>query len=273
MYAVKRVEGLRDGKVVSFGTGWALRLPIEGTDRSLEMLVTNRHVVEGMSHVRILFHTANLGKLDGSKVYLTVPSDLIVVGSPDLDVALILFGRELNDWIAANPDRNLFWVPLEEQNFIDAETERGLDVCEPVLMVGCPSGLWDEANGLPLFRRGVTASHPAIEFDGRPEFAVDIGVYSGSSGSPIFLFEQGLIRNGKSSLNFSPGQRFALLGMLWGGPRISESGELSVEPVPTDTRVSITTGVRMHLGYAIKAKEILALAKEVRDAVRQDLLK
>lgn len=270
MYAVKRVEGIVGGKPVSFGTGWALCLPLDNPDFNLNMIVTNFHVVNGMDEVRVLFHTTTNGELDGDSVYLSVAREHIVTEQPGPDIALILFGASLNQWINENPGRSVFWTPLDERVVVNEEAEKTLDACEPILMVGCPSGLWDEANGFPLFRRGVTASHPAVNFMGRPEFVVDIGVYSGSSGSPVMLWEQGLIKTNKGGQEYSPGQRFWLLGMLWGGPRIAEGGQLVAEPIPSDTRISIATSVRMHLGYVVKIREIMKLAHKLRDQVNNE---
>jgi hypothetical protein len=122
-----------------------------------------------------------------------------------------------------------------------------LDVCEQVTMVGCPNAIWDVHNGFPLFRRGFTASPPATNFQGRREFAVDIAVFSGSSGSPIFLMDNG---------------RFGLLGTLWGGPRITEEGTVEIKPAPTSAGAEVAVDVRMHLGYVIKASETAHLLKK-----------
>lgn len=264
MYAVKRVEAWKGDKPFSYGTGWMLTLPLD--DKSgLEALITNKHVLEGSNLIKIAFHATTDGKMDGEIIYLEVPTN-VCVGHPseEIDLAMVPVGAAYNSWASNNPGRGLFWIAIEEKYFISDADAPKLDACEPIIMVGCPSGLWDEANGFPLFRRGVTASHPAVDFNGSPEFAIDIGVYSGSSGSPVFLFEQGLIKSDKASSNYSPGGRFSLLGTLWGGPRISEAGELRVEPIPTDTRVTVETGIRMHLGYVVKVREVTRLAALMR---------
>ena len=43
--------------------------------------------------------------------------------------------------------------------------ESELSAVEEILMIGYPNGLWDAVNNYPLIRRGVTASHPAVDFD------------------------------------------------------------------------------------------------------------
>ena len=40
-----------------------------------------------------------------------------------------------------------------------------LSALEELVMVGYPIGLWDKNNNFPIFRKGYTASHPAIDFN------------------------------------------------------------------------------------------------------------
>ena len=45
-----------------------------------------------------------------------------------------------------------------------------LDFAEEVLVIGYPNALWDEANNLPLFSKGIASTHPAKDFNSKPEF-------------------------------------------------------------------------------------------------------
>jgi Trypsin-like peptidase domain len=264
MFVVKRIEARGGGKAW-VGTGYAYDIP-RGSDQITPLIITNRHVAEGAESIRILFHTTMNGQLDGGHTYIDVTHSngvAILHPDPSIDLAAIVVGGAINEWSKSSPDSGLHWLGFSQTNFWPEDKFKDLDACEPVMMVGCPSGLWDEENGFPIFRKGVTATHPEVDFQGRPEFVIDIGVYSGSSGSPVFLYEQGLVKADKTVNTFSPGGRFGLLGTLWGGPRITEKGDIVVEPAPTDARVGVETAIRMHLGYVIKARELLALEKEV----------
>jgi hypothetical protein len=55
-----------------------------------------------------------------------------------------------------------------------------------VCFVGYPEGRYDTKNNLPMLRRGVIASIPKVDFEGRKQFLIDAHVYPGSSGSPVF---------------------------------------------------------------------------------------
>ena len=54
-------------------------------------------------------------------------------------------------------------------------------------MIGYPDGIWDSVNNLPVIRKGITATHPHISWNGKTEFLTDIASFPGSSGSPYFL--------------------------------------------------------------------------------------
>jgi len=58
-------------------------------------------------------------------------------------------------------------------------------------MVGYPVGIWDSANNMPVIRRGITATHPGKDYEGKSEFMIDAACFPGSSGSPVFLFNLG----------------------------------------------------------------------------------
>lgn len=45
-----------------------------------------------------------------------------------------------------------------------------LDAMEDVIMVGYPVGLWDSVNNRPIFRRGITATDPKVDFEGKKNF-------------------------------------------------------------------------------------------------------
>jgi len=57
-------------------------------------------------------------------------------------------------------------------------------------MIGYPNGLWDHVNNLPLIRRGITASHPGVDYqiegqNGPGVTVIDMACFPDSSGSPV----------------------------------------------------------------------------------------
>jgi hypothetical protein len=60
-----------------------------------------------------------------------------------------------------------------------------------VTFIGYPNGIWDSKNLLPVVMRGTTASPIEVDFEGTPRFLIDASVFGGSSGSPVFILNQG----------------------------------------------------------------------------------
>jgi hypothetical protein len=123
--------------------------------------------------------------------------------------------------------------------------------------------LWDEANNLPLIRRGVSASHPAIDFvvDGVPTMVIDAACFPGSSGSPVFLHNFGTFADKKGNTNL--GTRTMLLGVLFAGPTMQTDGKIAIRTIPTADEPVAEIKVMLNLGYIVKAREIAALASTV----------
>jgi hypothetical protein len=137
-------------------------------------------------------------------------------------------------------------------------------------MVGYPNGLWDEKNNYPLIRRGITALHPAIDFNGRSEGVIDLACFPGSSGSPILIVNEAMYLQKPAMFggeaNIALGERIILLGILFAGPQMTAEGSLEIHPIPTNVsgnNIVARTPVMIHLGYYIKARELLTLGEEV----------
>lgn len=267
LYAVKRLE-VQTSAELSVGTGCLFSLPLE--DGHKVFLLTNKHVLDGARCIRILMHTADAdGKPDGRYVFLELkPANAFINGhdDPDVDLSSIEITDAMVKWMAANPGQMLYYRALERENVWAEDAISKLDVCEPITMVGYPNGIWDETNGFPLFRRGVTASHPVVRFNGKPQFVVDIGAFGGSSGSPILVIDAGLqLPKGEPALKVM--WRFGLIGTLWGGPIVTKQGEVQIVPAPTNSRLVVQTEHMLHLGYAVSASETLALMDKLERIV------
>ena len=130
-----------------------------------------------------------------------------------------------------------------------------MDAIESITMIGYPTGIFDEANNLPVIRRGITASRIGLRYNGRPEFLIDCACFPGSSGSPVFHYDTGpeLTRDGSIRMG---GVRFKFLGILWGGPTHNVDGEIVAKPIETAVKPVSVTQVMMNLGFCIRASEL-----------------
>ena len=122
-------------------------------------------------------------------------------------------------------------------------------------MIGYPNGIWDEINNLPVFRKGITATHPAKNYNGRDEFMIDAACFPGSSGSPVLLYNLGSYarKDGGTVI----GTRIKFLGILYAGPQHTATGEIKIVPVPTQNVPVAVSRIPNNLGNVIKSKKLL----------------
>jgi hypothetical protein len=138
-----------------------------------------------------------------------------------------------------------------------------LNAVEDILMAGYPNGLWDATNNFPLLRRGITASHPGVEFDvgGVGTTVVDIASFPGSSGSPVFIYNTGTFSDKKG--NTTIGGRVIFLGILYSGPTFQSDGSIVIRNIPTVNVAVPQMNMMMNLGYIIKARELAELGSAI----------
>lgn len=128
---------------------------------------------------------------------------------PTLDLAAMPLGPALNQLVKAG--RAAFFRSISPDLVPNVSVTSQLAALEDIVFIGYPSGLRDEKSGLPLIRKGITATPVWNDFRGQPSFLVDAGVFPGSSGSPVFILNQGTY--------FTPegvtvGSRLLFLGVL-----------------------------------------------------------
>ena len=105
-------------------------------------------------------------------------------------------------------------------------------------MVGYPIGLSDQYNHKPVIRRGITSSHPRKDYQGKKETLLDVACYPGSSGSPVFILNQGAF---PTKEGISVGNRVMLLGVLYGGHQFNTQGVLQFTNLPNVPKPVVPT--------------------------------
>lgn len=177
---------------------------------------------------------------------------------PNTDLCAILVGPFINGFLDRPGFRHMV---LDETWLPDQSLREYLRVVEPILMVGYPNGIWDESHNLPVVRDGKTSSHALLKWNNTSSFVVDTAVFGGSSGSPIFLYEDGMYRSNATS--YTPGSRTCLLGILWGGPVVSVRGELQPESIPTGAGEVPVIRSMMNLGFAVRGDALIEMTPHV----------
>jgi hypothetical protein len=238
------------------GTGFFYMFPF--ADGQLPILVTNKHVVDGVTHADFVIHTNSTGgKIPDGKVRARSQfGEWIYHPNPKIDLCALPVGPLMNKEKGFFRSLDPSIVPSE------AQLEE-LSAVEEILMVGYPNGLWDEANNLPLIRRGISASHPAIDFvvDGVPTMVIDAACFPGSSGSPVILHNVGTYSDKKGNTNL--GTRTMFLGVLFAGPTMRTDGKIVIRTIPTGDEPVAEVKVMLNLGYIVKARELAALTAAV----------
>jgi hypothetical protein len=237
---------------------------------SVPAIVTNRHVVNGAINGSFIF-TAHKG--DGQPdLGNTLRVDLKDFESrwilhPDAEIDLAVM--PIASVIAECEDVGFepYFKALSTENIPNQDQLEELMAIEDIIMVGYPKGIWDNQNNLPVFRRGITATHPAIKYRGQEEFLIDAACFPGSSGSPVFLFNMGNYVSNTGSTVI--GTRFYLLGVLYSGPVHIAGGEIRVIEVPESTYPVTATGIPINLGYVIRSDQLLAFEEFFKEAVQR----
>lgn len=249
MFSTVRLE-TSDGS--SSGTGFFYCFNVNG--KIYPTLVTNKHVVNNNPNETMTFYlhlkTGNNSSDENFKV--TYTSKWIFHSSKDL---CFCFVNPLFEEVKRQTGKDVFVAPIEDSLAATPNKFEELSAIEELVMVGYPIGLWDGRNNFPVFRRGYTASHPAIDFNGDAIGLVDMACFPGSSGSPIFILNE----NGYSDKNgtvYIGQKRIIFIGILYAGPQYNAQGKLIVTTIPTNQKIQSLTPIMTNLGYYIKATEL-----------------
>lgn len=253
---------------LSVGTGFFFKFAESADGGECPAIVTNRHVIGDAERVTLRFRAARpdlSGPLLGKSLQLTIAdAHKSVIGHPDPSVDLCILPltrviKHLNDQ-GATP-----WFGCLDIAALERPPTPPRAI-EDVLMVGYPAGLWDDVNDMPLVRRGITATHAALNWKGRDEFLVDMACFPGSSGSPVFLVHQRRLAkplpSGHDSVTHYP-----LLGILYAGPQHRAEGTIEIREAPTAIAPFTATEIPMNLGVVIKSEKLKDLDALIREQV------
>jgi hypothetical protein len=254
------------------GSGFFFRMDVRADGRHVPVIVTNKHVVENCSMGQFLISRA---KADGSPdltkhetfKFEKFPTHWFPHPAKEIDLCAMpiapIFERAKESGV------QLFFRALDRTLIPSVEELDELSPVEDITMVGYPNGLWDRVHNMPIFRRGITATHPRLNWNGRPEFLIDAACFPGSSGSPVFLLNEGAYVT-KSGLNLGGG-RLKLLGVLYAGPQHTVEGQIKIVTVPTvDKPVAFST-IPNNLGMVIRSSAIAELEVALVSAIAQSL--
>lgn len=203
---------VRKAKATFAGTGFIYNVPVANDPaRSIPLLITNFHVVEGaLDGVIELVERSGDSPVLQKRVRAQIDAAVLLANTnAKLDIALIPLGPLLNQLDSSG--RPVFFRSISPSIVPPANVVNELAAVEEIVFIGYPSGLRDEHNSTPIIRRGITASPIWNDFGNEPVFLIDAGVYPGSSGSPVFIMNQGsyAVRDG-----LVVGSRLLFIGVI-----------------------------------------------------------
>lgn len=181
----------RDGSQVS-GTGFIFSIyDNNDVSKSVPLLITNHHVLQDVVQGFIEFSLSeNNMPVRGKSVRINFDSNVVnnnKLGTLDL-IAIPIAGA-INDLHSKN--QNIFFRTISPDLIPKQRQIDELAALEDVIFIGYPSGLYDTYNKTSIIRQGITATPIWNNFKDEPIFLIDAGVFPGSSGSPVFIFNQG----------------------------------------------------------------------------------
>ena len=75
---------------------------------------------------------------------------------------------------------------------INVTDYKSISDIEDIIFVWYPDWIYDKANNRPIVRKGLDGISVKYNFEGKPLFLIDASVYGGASGSPVYLYSNGL---------------------------------------------------------------------------------
>ena len=236
------------------GTGFFFDFSKDKEERALPVLVTNKHVVKGASTGQLVFSWLVENGMPIQKKHSVVIDSFqnYWLQHPEANVDLcVLPLAPIVKSVEERDGISLFYKSLSRDLIPSETTIEDLSDMEEVTMIGYPNGLWDSHNGLPIVRRGLTATSYRYDYQGKPEFVIDAACFPGSSGSPILVLNQSSYATQKG---INIGSRLLFLGVLHSGPVMNARGEIKLA---TPITPYVETGIMINLGIAVKARKLL----------------
>lgn len=211
LYTTVPIITLTEQGSTKSGTGFIFSIQ-EKDNRSIPLLVTNYHVLEGAIGGFFELHEAYDGK--PSDKTIKVQFDRTIINNNKLEeldaIAIPLAGTFMD---LKNRGIQVFFRTVDQNMIPSKVVKNDFAALENIVFIGYPNSIYDITNKIPVIRKGITATPIWNDFQGRKEFLIDAGVFPGSSGSPVFIFNQGAYPT-KDGL--AVGNRLLFVGMVSG---------------------------------------------------------
>ena len=263
-YSTVRIECRYHNGESGTGTGFFFKFLENKDDKSyIPVVITNKHVIDGAKMGRLLFSKATKNNKAINEEHFNAYYDNFEsfwVNHPEEQVDLCAMPLAPFLKKAEKCNEKIFFIELDMSLLPSSGQLDKLDALEEIVMIGYPNGIWDSINNKPILRKGITATHPNIDYNGKKEFMIDAACFPGSSGSPVFIWNEGSYKDKRGNLCI--GNRILLMGVLFAGPQHTATGEIKIVNVPTSQKTIAISRIPNNLGLVLKSERIKELENQ-----------
>jgi len=254
-HAVVRLESPVGQNSFTAGTGFFYGF-FSGNGQNVPAIVTNKHVIAGQQTCRTALTLANSdGTPNIDQQIIVMLNDLqsraILHPQADVDLAILPIGDLIPE--LTKQGKKPYLITCDDTSIPTDQDFMGYSPLEDILTVGFPGFMWDTKHNLPIFHHGITATPAYVDFQGKREFLIDAAIWPGASGSPVFLYDQGMIYNARQN-SAAIGTRAYLLGIIYATVIQDVTGNILMQAAPTTPHVN--SSVPSNLGVCIRATRI-----------------
>lgn len=255
LHSTVRITSIFNNNMIGTGTGFFFIFTISNIE--IPVIVTNKHVVKNSikGNFRLSLADANGNWIKNGYIEINCEEfEKMWIMHPEENIDLCIMPIASLLQKAQEMGKNLYFKSLDKNIIPSFEQIEKLTAIEDILMIGYPNGLWDSYNNMPIIRRGVTATNVKLDYNNKKEFLIDIAVFPGSSGSPVFIYNQGSypVEDG-----IAVGNRLILLGVLYAGTQMSVEGNVEIIEVPTANIPITKSKIPNNIGIIIKIEKLL----------------
>src|SRR5215212_3416876 len=147
---------------ISLGTGFFFKFLQAGDagDTHVPVIITNKHVIEGAQWGDFYLNIADEtgAQIPGARERFRIGEfEAGWIKHPDsaVDLCFLPLGPVMRLFHQAQR-KLIYFIALGTDTIPTAEQLAGLTALEDVVMVGYPTGIWDQVNNMPIIRRGIT---------------------------------------------------------------------------------------------------------------------
>ena len=251
------------------GTGYFFNFQLDNT--VIPVIITNKHVVNNNPDETISFqvHLTSDGKTDEGNCSIQFSTHWNF--HPDQDLCYTYCNTFL-ERIPKITGKQVFFKALSNDLIYDEQKLQELSMMEAVVMVGYPTGLFDSIHNYPIFRHGYTAAHPGYDFNSKGIGLIDAACFPGSSGSPVFIINEGNYKDKHRDIYLGT-SRVIFLGTQFAVPAMNAIGQIVPKTIPAATIPVSQTKMMINLGYYIKSYELRAFEPMILNDLRKQAKK